>query len=585
MNVLVLFILALGFFALASRFYSNYISRSLGVDPARPTPAVELNDGRDYVPTKLHVLFAHHFSAIAGAGPIVGPTMALLYGAVPGWLWIVFGGILFGAVHDFTSLFVSLQEKGKSIAKIARTSLGKPGFILFIVFTITMIMLVTSSFLAAAATSLTSKWPLEKLGLTAENSFLRTEVNNQGTVLGVIGGIASTSVIVITILSPLMGFLLYIKKMNLALAYFLAAVIMLGSVLIGINYPVTFSAQTWMLILSVYVLFAAGAPVWFILQPRDFINVQFLYLGILALLGGLLVGGFNGLSIQAPGFNLSEGTKNLGLVWPMLFITIACGAISGFHSLITTGTSAKQLANERDARKVGYNGMLLECTLAVAVLLTVGAGVAFSDYKGIAWPESGASNPILAFSLAVGYLLNQSFGISVALGAVVGILMVEGFVITTLDVAVRLNRYLFEELWQALTGNVPKFLRNFWVNAALAVFLMWVLAYSNTFAALWPIFGTANQLLAALSLIAVSVWLSVRGKPSWFTVLPAVFMIFTTVASLSILLWNKYWPQKNYILIGMDLMLLVCALGVAFLAVKAGLTIISQKSLKEQLAV
>lgn len=585
MNVLILFILALSFFALASRFYSNYIARSLGIDANRPTPAVELNDGRDYVPTRLHVLFAHHFSAIAGAGPIVGPTMALLYGAVPGWLWIVFGGILFGAVHDFTSLFVSLQEKGKSIAKIARSSLGKPGFILFIIFTITMIMLVTSSFLAAAATSLTSKWPLEKLGLTAENSFLRTEVSHEGTLMGVIGGIASTSVIVITLLSPLMGFLLYKKKINLALAYSLAAIIMLGSVLVGIRYPVTFSAQIWMLILSAYVLFASGAPVWFVLQPRDFINVQFLYLGLLALLGGLFLGGFNGLSIQAPSFNLSEGTKNLGLVWPMLFITIACGAISGFHSLITTGTSAKQLASERDARKVGYNGMLLESTLAVAVLLTVGAGVAFSDYKSIAWPQNGASNPILAFSLAVGYLLHQTIGISVALGAVMGILMVEGFVITTLDVAVRLNRYLFEELWQALTEKVPGFLKNFWVNSALAVFLMWVLAYSNTFAALWPIFGTANQLLAALSLIAVSVWLSVRGKPNWFTVLPAVFMIFTTIVSLLILLWNKYWPHRNYILIGMDWLLLICALGVAFLAVKAALALIRQKAPKEQPAV
>src|SRR3990172_378559 len=261
MNVLVLFLLALGFFILAGRFYSGYIARSLGIDPSRPTPAVSKNDGRDYVPTKVHVLFAHHFSAIAGAGPIVGPTMALLYGAVPGWLWIVLGGILFGAVHDFTSLFISVQEGGKSIANIARTSLGKPGFVLFILFTIIMIMLVTSSFLAAAATSLTSKWPLEKLGLTFENSFLRTEVSADGTVLGVIGGIASTSVIVITILSPLMGYLLYKKKIKLLWAYALAAVIMFGSVLLGVHFPISMSARAWMLILSVYVLLAAGAPV------------------------------------------------------------------------------------------------------------------------------------------------------------------------------------------------------------------------------------------------------------------------------------------------------------------------------------
>ena len=577
MNVLVLLGLAIGFFVLASKFYSNYLAGSLGIDPNRPTPAVRNQDGRDYVPTKLHVLFAHHFSAIAGAGPIVGPTMALLYGAVPGWLWIVLGGILIGAVHDFTSLFVSLQENGKSIAKIARTSLGKPGFVLFILFTITMIVLVTSSFLAAAATSLTSQWPLSKLGLTSDTTFLRTTTNTQGEMLGVIGGIASTSVIVMTLLSPLMGYLIYKKKINIALAYLLAAVIMLGSVLIGIKYPIAISAESWMLILSVYVLFAAGAPVWMILQPRDFINVQLLYGGIAALFLALLLGGFSGLSIQAPSFNLAEGAKNLGLVWPMLFITIACGAISGFHSLITTGTSAKQLANEKEARQVGYNGMLLECTLAVCVLLAVGSGLAFADYQGIAWPETGASNPILAFSLGVGYLLNKTFGLSVALGAVMGILMVEGFVITTLDVAVRLNRYLFEELWQALAENVVPFLKNFWVNSGLAVILMWFLAYSNTFSALWPIFGTANQLLAALTLIAVSVWLYIRGKKNWFTVWPAVFMILTTVASLVILLWNKYLPQKNYILIGMDLLLLVFAGGVAFLAVRTGLQLIRIK--------
>src|SRR3989337_3147124 len=175
MNVLVLITLAIAFFILSSRFYSNYIAGSLGVDPSRPTPAARKNDGRDYVPTKLHVLFAHHFSAIAGAGPIVGPTMALLYGAVPGWLWLVLGGIFIGAVHDFTSLFASLQENGLSMAEIAKKTLGKPGFILFILFTLIMIVLVTSAFLTATAVSLTSKWPIAKLGADANSTFLRTE--------------------------------------------------------------------------------------------------------------------------------------------------------------------------------------------------------------------------------------------------------------------------------------------------------------------------------------------------------------------------------------------------------------------------
>ncbi|OGC76665.1 MAG: carbon starvation protein CstA, partial [candidate division Zixibacteria bacterium RBG_16_40_9] len=508
MNVLILFLLAIGLFVIASQTYSKYIGKALGVDPNRPTPAVKFNDGRDYVPTKLHVLFAHHFSAIAGAGPIVGPTLALLYGAVPAWLWIVLGGIFIGAVHDFSALFASLQENGRSMAEIAKKTLGKPGFTLFILFTLIMIVLVTSAFLTATAVSLTSKWPLSKLGAEGNSTFLRTEVTPDGTVLGVIGGIASMSVIIITLLSPLLGYLLYKRKINLILAYGLAALIMAGSVIAGIYYPIRFSTEIWMIILSIYVLFAAGLPVWMILQPRDFINVQILYAGIAGMLAALFIGGINGLTIRAPSFNVAEGTKNLGLIWPMLFITIACGAISGFHSMIATGTTSKQLAKESQARKVGYNGMLLECTLAVCVLLTVGSGLLFTDYKTVVWPETGKSNPILAFSLAVGYLLNQSCGLSIALGAVFGILLVEGFVITTfLDVAVRLNRYLFEEFWRILFKQVPKLFQHYWFNSVLAVFLMWLLAYSNTFAALWPIFGTGNQLLAALSLMAVSVWL------------------------------------------------------------------------------
>lgn len=584
MNVLILFLFAIGLFILASQTYSKYISRALGVDPNRTTPAVRFNDGRDYVPTKLHILFAHHFSAIAGAGPIVGPTMALLYGAVPAWLWIVLGGIFIGAVHDFTSLFASLQENGLSMAEIAKKTLGKPGFVLFILFTLIMIVLVTSAFLTATAVSLTSKWPIAKLGADPNSTFLRTEIAPDGTIIGIIGGIASMSVIVITLLSPLLGYLLYKRKINLVLAYGLASVIMAGSVIAGIYYPIRLPTELWLIILSVYVLFAAGLPVWMILQPRDFINVQILYAGIAGMLLALLVGGFNGLSFQAPGFNVAEGTKNLGLIWPMLFITIACGAISGFHAMIATGTTSKQLAKESQARKVGYNGMLLECTLAVCVLLTVGSGLLFTDYKNIVWPETGRSNPILAFSLAVGYLLNQTFGLSIALGAVFGILLVEGFVITTLDVAVRLNRYLFEEFWRILFKQVPRLLQHSWFNAALAVFLMWLLAYSNTFAALWPIFGTGNQLLAALSLMAVSVWLYYKGKKTWYTVLPAIFMLVTTVFSLILLLVKTYLPKGNWALVFTDLLLLALAIAAAVLAVKTFIRLVKVGPAKHKLA-
>ena len=568
MNVLVYFLISLVLFGLAIRFYSKYVSKEIGVNPKRATPAVEINDGKDYVPTKFHILFGHHFSSIAGAGPIIGPTMGILYGFVPGWLWVVLGGIFMGAVHDFTSLFVSIREGGKSMAEVARKTLGNTGFVLFILFTIIMLVLVTSAFLSAAATSLTSKWPILKLGLSLDQNLLRTETAEDGTVLGIIGGIASMSVVIITFSSPLLGYLIYRRKIKTYLAYSLAAVICITSIAVGIHYPITFSAETWMIIVSIYVFIAAGIPVWMVLQPRDFINVQILYLGILGLVFSLLLGGAGGLSLKMPSFNIAQGVKSLGYVWPMLFITIACGAISGFHSLVTSGTDCKQLSREGDARKVGYNGMLLESVLALSVLLALGSMLVFSDYRSIVWPEVGRSNPILAFALATGKLLHQSLGISVALGCVFGILMVEGFIITTLDTAVRLNRYLFEEVWRLIFKKVPALLKLYWFNSALAVLLMWLLAYFNTFASLWPIFGTANQLLSALALIAISTWLYLKGKKNWFTLFPALFMILTTTAALVILLFKNYLPQGNLTLIITDVLLLSLSLGVAYLSVR-----------------
>jgi carbon starvation protein len=568
MNVLAVLLAAAAVFLVAGRLYSRFIARSLGEDPDHPTPAVTCCDGRDFVPTKPFVVFAHHFSAIAGAGPILGPTMAILYGFVPAWLWVVLGGVFIGAVHDYTTLFISMREGGRSLAEVARKTLGGAGFNLFIAFTLVMIVLVTSSFLSATSISLTSLWPLAKIGVREGETFLKTVVRD-GVVMGRIGGIASTSVIVITFCSPLLGFLLYKKNLKTALAYVLAAAICVGSVFLGIAVPVTLAPTTWMIIISVYVLFAAGVPVWLILQPRDFINVQILYGGIGLMVVSLFSCGFQGLTVSMPRFNLAEGTLNLGFIWPMMFITIACGAISGFHCLVAGGTTGKQLAKETDARRVGYNAMLMESLLSVCVLLALGAVMAFTDYKAIVWPTDPAvkSNPILGFSLAAGRLFHLGLGIPVALGTVFGILLVEGFVITTLDAAVRLNRYLFEELWAIALKKVPKLMRHFWFNSGLSVALMWVLAYSNAFNALWPIFGTANQLLAAMALLTVSAWLLLRRRRNWFTLAPAAFMVATTLVSLGILL-TGYIRKANYILIAADVLLLGLSAGVIVLSVK-----------------
>lgn len=561
MNILWLLILALVCFGLAYRYYAGYISSKFKISRERRTPAVEKNDGIDFVPTRLPVLFAHHYATIAGAGPIIGPTLGILYGVGPAWLWVVIGGIFFGAVHDFSALFASIREKGNSISEVARKALGDTGFLMFIIFTSIMLLLVTSAFLSLTAISLTSIWPIEKLGLDAGQTLLRTKVVD-GQQMGVIGGIASTSVIIITLLSPLLGFLIFKKSLKTSLSFIIAALVCFASIYIGFVFPVNLSGMIWMIIISIYVLIASGLPVWFILQPRDFINVQILYAGLAAIMASVVIGGFNGISTGMPAFNLAEGNAQLGPVWPLLFITIACGAISGFHALVAGGTSSKQLKSEPQAKIVGYGGMLLESILAILVILAIASSLSMSDYLSITWPDAGKGNPILAFALAVGLLANKAFGIPTAFGSIIGILMVEGFVVTTLDSAVRLNRYIFEEFWGMIFKTVPPLLKKYWFNSGLAVLLMFILAISNGYRLIWPVFGASNQLLAALTLIVVSVWLHRSGKKSWFALVPAIFMLITTIAALIYYLFARYIPTGNILLSITDLILLILAFGV-----------------------
>ncbi|MFZ5631992.1 MAG: carbon starvation protein A [Bacillota bacterium] len=566
MNTALIVILVFIGFYLAFRFYSGYIKGVLGEDDSRPTPAHSMKDDRDYAPAHPMVLFSHHFSSIAGAGPILGPTMALAFGFMPTLFWVFLGTVFFGAVHDYTTLFVSMREKGKSVAQIASTTLGRAGYVLFILFTLFMIVLVTAAFLGLTATALSSLVPAKVLGVDTAHTSLKV-IDVKGVENVVIGGIASTSVIIITLFSPIMGYLYYRRGVSVWIVTLLALAVGVISVLIGISNPLMLNPKTWMIILSVYVLFAAGIPVWAILQPRDFTNSFLLYIGLALLFLGAIVGGFGGLTIQAPAFNVAEGMKKMGMIWPFLFITVACGAISGFHSLVSGGTSSKQVSKESHTRRIGYGGMVLEGVLATLVLVAVATGISFQNYMDIVWPAKGA-NAILGFSLGMGGIMEKSIGIPMFIGTILGILMIEGFIITTLDTAVRLNRYLFEELWSIIFKEVPAFMKNFWFNSGLSVLIMLYLGYSNAYTVIWPIFGSANQLLSGLALIAVSMWLLYRGKPSWFTVLPAVFMMATTITALYKLLLTKYLPANNIPLVITDLALMVLAAGVIILSIK-----------------
>ncbi|MFH1537442.1 MAG: carbon starvation CstA family protein [bacterium] len=578
MNISIPLLITMPLFLLAYYVYARYIARILGLDASRPTPAVELCDNVDYVPTKLGVVFSHHFASIAGGGPILGPTLGLIYGYNITFLWLLIGCIFFGAVHDFTALFVSVRERGRSMAEVARKSLGDFGFLLFIAFTIIMLFMVVVAFLGATVAALTSKYPLALMGLSPDQTLLKTVVED-GVVKGRIGGIASTSVIVITCCAPLLGYLLYVRKIPVWIASVLALAVCAVSIEIGVRHPVSVTPELWRGILCVYVFIAAGIPVWVILQPRDFTNSFILYIGIAVMTAAILYGGLSNaggaaaqaaFTIGAPGFNFAEGASKLGAVWPILFITVACGAISGFHSLVAGGTSSKQLCNEAHTKTIGYGGMLLEGLFAVAVLSVVAAGISFGNYKEIVFPTVPGTpgNPILAFALGTGVVINRALGIPLVYGTVFGILLVEGFVVTTLDTAVRLTRYLLEELWGIVFKTVPRILKSYIFNAALIVGIAYLMALGNSINKIWPIFGAANQLLAALVLIVVAVWLSQRKKRTWFVTIPAAFMLVTSISSLVYLLLNKYLKTQNWPLVISDLLLMALSAGVIVMLVQ-----------------
>lgn len=551
--------------------WGKYVARKVGVNPEIPTPAVRINDGVDYVPTKPLVLLGHHYASIAAAGPIVGPTLALIYGFVPVWLWLLLGVIFIGAVHDFSALFVSVRENGRSIAHIARKTLGNTGFAFFLSFAILLIMLVNAAFLQLTAIALTSYYPISKLGLPPDQTLLKTEIIN-GEVHGKIGGIASTSVIIITVFAPFIGYLLYKKHIKTYIASIIALVIALFSVIIGFRYPVTLDPKLWMVVILIYSFVASWIPVWIILQPRDFINVHFLYIGLFSLVLGIIGSGFAGIKIQMPAFNInSESIEALGTVWPFLFVTIACGAVSGAHALIATGTTSKQLANEKHAHLIGYGAMLLESLLGLSVALAILGAVDFEHYKEIVWPMQGGhprqGNAPLAFAVSVGKTLNTGLGIPISYGTIFGILMLEGFLITTIDTLFRLMRYFFEELWNVLFVKKPAILNSRVFNSILGIALTALLAFTNGYQKIWPIFGSANQLLAALTLVAVTAWFAQRSVKAYFAAIPAGFMILTTIASLSILL-KRYIESKNLTLTITDILLLFLAIGVVLLTFK-----------------
>ncbi|MFB0516555.1 MAG: carbon starvation protein A [Candidatus Neomarinimicrobiota bacterium] len=491
-------------------FYGRYLSKRLGVDPGRQTPAHTNTDGVDYVPAKAPILFGHHFSSIAGAGPILGPIYAAVFGWIPVLLWIVIGSIFVGGVHDFSSLVASVRHGGKTFGEVIEEHIGHAGKKLFLVFTWTVLVLVIAVFAKAVA----SVFVKEPATVTASFLFI--------------------------LLAIVFGLSIYRLKTKLGLTSIVGVLLLLGCVALGILFPIQQSFNFWIFMLFCYVFVAAVTPVWILLQPRDYLNSFLLFI--------ILIAGVIGIFVANPTISFPVVTQfktNLGYLFPILFVTVACGAISGFHSLVSSGTTSKQLNMESDAKPVGYGSMLVEGVLAVVALITA-VTILQGDYSHLVTKEGGG--PIGIFSAGIGRFVHH-LGIPERLGVTFAALAISAFALTTLDTATRLGRFAFQEFFER--EERASFLsKNRYVGTLVTVVFSALLAFSGTSEVLWPLFGSANQLLASIILLGVTVWLAELGKSNRFVKYPMYFMFAVTLTALGTLI------HKNIVTVNIPLLLL-----------------------------
>jgi len=492
-------VLAAGYFT-----YGRVVTRWLRLDDSRPTPACEMRDGVDYVPAKASLLLGQHFSAIAAAGPIVGPILAgIWFGWLPALLWILLGTIFIGGVHDFTSLIASVRHKAASIGEIVKRYMSRTSQILFLIFVWLALVYVIIAFTDITAQTFTS--------VIAESAF---------------GPGVAVSSFLYLFLGLLMGVALFKMKMGLgrATAIFLPLVLLVIWLGTRLPQPVVTAllgvhVKQWEIILLAYCFVASLIPMWLLLQPRGYLGGWFLYLTMAVALFGALFGGFR---IEYPAFNV-EGLRSLAngrSLIPILFITVACGACSGFHGIVASGTTSKQICRESDTRVVGYGAMILEGLVAVLALATV-----------MLIPKGDAAlkaDPNIIYGTGLATYL-KIVGVDFSLALAFALLAFSTFVYDTLDVCTRLARYILQELfgWQSWPGRVAA---TFITLLMPAAFLM--LAREKAYLVAWPIFGTSNQLLASLTLLAVSVWLIKTGRNALFTLVPMAFMLVMTLWSL-----------------------------------------------------
>lgn len=533
MNSAYIVLFGIVWFIFAYYWYGGIIKKKLIVsNDENVTPSNSLNDGKDYVPTKTPILFGHHFSSIAGAGPIIGPIFAFAwFGWLPALIWILVGSVFMGAVHDYTSMMVSVRNEGKSIVEIAEKYVSKRARTIFAVFVWLTLTLVQAVFAKHTANTLT---------------------NSPEIVIPTFG---------IILIAVIFGTFVIRRNLNTVIGTILALAAMYGFIELGKIYPIVGTYDLWLPIFIVYSLIAAILPVWTLLQPRDYLSMYILVIG-LAL-------GFAGVLVLQPTINapaMVEFNSAKGPLFPVLFITVACGAISGFHSLVSSGTSSKQLIKEGHAKIVGYGGMLTEGLLALLVIVMI-AGVLVWDPAtpgadpSIVFSEILKSgNPIGVFGKAFG-LTVASLGIPETMGFAFGILMLNAFILTSLDTSARLNRYIVQETLGAKYGGIFK---NKYFAAGSSLLLAYILCVTESNNVIWPLFGASNQLIATLALFVVTAYFLAYKTSKWYTLIPAVIMLVITEAALIYQFAWQYIPDGKWLLAFMSIVLFVLGLAVAF---------------------
>lgn len=526
MNALVLLVICIAVLVSGYIFYGGWLAKQWGVgENQEETPAHTLQDGVDYVPAKAPVLMGHHFSSIAGAAPITGPIGAAIFGWLPVTLWVLIGGIFFGGMHDFGALFASVRHKGQSIGEIISANMSRRAKKLFVTFAYLTLILVVAAFGSIVASTFGASY---------------TETGAVDYAASVSQACVAMVSVLFILIAIVFGFLVYRRNVPMGIASVAGVVAIVIVIAVGMNFhPIYLSANTWMVIVGIYIAVASVTPVWILLQPRDYLSSFLLY----AMLGIAVIGVVGAHPSIDPdlfpafgGFAVDNG-NGVQYLFPVLFTTVACGAISGFHSLVSSGTTSKQLDKEKDAKPIAYGGMLLECVLAILTLCAIGYARKIGTTNGATDIFAGGIAGMVAAIPGLKGLENILYTLLV--------LTYSAFCLTSLDTATRLGRFMFQEFWLEpgqTVGDVKEGWKKLMVNpyfATAVTVVLGILLGLTGYSKIWGLFGAANQLLAGLGLLAVATWLGNVGRNNKMFLFPMAFMMVVTICSLALTVKNQ----------------------------------------------